>query len=158
MNGYLSIARLKKLTGLPIRDGARVRHTTYEEEFSIPQNAGRTIETRDRQASSPLHTEMKRLGVSFFRRQRFRVFPRQVGLWGHENIYRFCDFAAEKGRTVLLVEALTPWRSDAETVQKKLQLGCCGEVAFIAAESSASAFQDFGFAPVAVLVDLRSTM
>jgi hypothetical protein len=152
MNAYLSIPRLKRLTRLPIRDGARVHHTSYEEAFVTPEKAGRTIEVRDReQSSSPLHRQMKRLGIQYFRRQRFRIFPSQVGLWGHENIYRFADFAVEKRGFLLFVEALTPWGCDDEQVGKKLQLECCGEVAFIAVANAESTFTNLGFFRVAGL-------
>jgi hypothetical protein len=143
---YLSIPRASMLTGFPLRDGSRCYHTSYEDAYYRLPTAGFSVERRDRHHSSPLHTHMKKEGVRFFKELGFRVFPRQIGLWAYQNkMWRMCDLAVEKRRKLVLVECLTPWSTDQETIKKKLELETVAPVYFIGSLGAAREFRQAGF-------------
>jgi hypothetical protein len=151
MKPHLTIGRIRSLTGAPVRDGARVLHTTYDEMLSGRAGAGRSIEQRDRAVSSPLHNAMKSWGIAHFRSAGYRVFPRQIGLWGFENVYRFSDFAIEKRRHVRLIECLTPWYTTQDKIEGKLQLDAYAPVDFICTRSAVRKFRRWRYEIVASL-------
>lgn len=107
------------------------------------------MEQADRHCSSALHSEMKSRGKAYF--CRYAVFPRNVGLWGHGDIWRFADFAIEKGRRVRLIECLTPWNSDRNTIEGKLQLDDYARVDFICTRSAVRHFRRWRYEIVASL-------
>lgn len=147
---YLSIPRLQDLTGYPLRDGARVTHTSYEEAYYKSPTAGWSIERKDRYHSSMLHRRMKENGMAHYGRLGYRIFPRQVGLWGcrvnsDKSIWRWSDFAVEKHDRVTLVECLTPWNLDTEQITQKRELEIAAPVAFICVAGSLPLFRIQGF-------------
>jgi hypothetical protein len=94
---------------------------------------------------------MKQLGMDHFRSAGHRIFPRNIGLWGFDNIRRFSDFAIEKHRYVRLIECLTPWFSKRCKIEEKLQLDTYAPVDFICTRSAVRKFRRWRYEIVSSL-------
>jgi hypothetical protein len=96
----VTLASLKWRSGLPLRDGSHVRHSS-----------GRgTIDRVAKRMEGVFHDAEVKYGKDYFGSNGYRVFPWHIGL---EGLMRWADFAIARYRRVILVECLTDWRDDA---------------------------------------------
>jgi len=95
--------------------------------------------------SSPLHNLMKQEGTRYFAKLRYSIFPRNVGVYGWSQIYRFADFAAAKGRSAIFVECLTQWQATEASIGRKLELSRIAPVWFIVTRTSLRLFESIGY-------------
>lgn len=116
----VTLASLKRRSGLKFRDGARVTYVSYT-------LGGESIHRVGQRVSGAFHQAQEKYGIRFFARQGCGIFARHIGVAGANG---WADFAVARGRRVILVECVTDWFPDT-TIPRKMALAQATELWFI---------------------------
>jgi len=114
----ITLASLKKRSGLRLRDGSRVQYVSYIHSGTIDQVGKRN--------SGVFHKAQERYGIKHFASHGYQIFPWHIGLHG---VNGWADFAVARYRRVILVECMTDgWEN---SLQRKAELALACELWFI---------------------------
>lgn len=128
----VTLASLKRRSGLKLRDGTRVTHFLY----------GISIHKHALHVQGGIHESQEKSAIAYFAKAGFAIFPFHVAIEGH-NVW--ADFAATRGRRVILVECVTDWREPAEMIQHKMRLAPICELWFVVQEYGKIYLKSLGY-------------
>lgn len=112
----VTLASLKRRSGLALRDGSHVQHLLRDG----------TIDQVGKRLSGEFHKAQERYGIKHFVKHGYKIFPHEIGLHG---VRGWADFAVARYRRVILVECLTDsWDN---SLARKAELADSCELWFI---------------------------
>ncbi len=123
----VTLASLKRRSGLKLRDGRRLIKDLYGE-----RPHGR------------IHDKLEASAKSFFSRRKFSIFPHHTSVGDH---FACADFAAARFRRVILVECLVGWsdRNLGATIEGKMSLRAECELWFAVGPDGKDYLKCFGY-------------
>lgn len=90
----------------------RTRHELISDNESCcndPYVAPSTVRNaeREREARYPLHGQLRKASIRYFKENGWDVHPHGVGVWGAKGV--LADLAISKGQKIILIECVSPW-------------------------------------------------
>ncbi|GBE56945.1 hypothetical protein BMS3Bbin16_01159 [archaeon BMS3Bbin16] len=118
MSVHISIKELQEKTGIKFVSSGDVIKTPTKKSY-------KTLEI---ESESETHTYMKKLGIEYFDRLDYKIYPEGIGVKG---VFTFADFLAYKEGRIVFVECLMDNNINVETIMRKSQLSEFGEMCFV---------------------------
>jgi len=130
----ITLASLKRRSGLRLRDGSRVQYA-----YMYPPG---TIDQVGKRNSGMFHEAQERYGIKHFASYGYKIFPRHIGVHGVKG---WADFAVARYGRVILVECMTEWRRFKDSLQRKAELALACELWFIVEPSYVKPLRTRGY-------------
>jgi hypothetical protein len=130
---YVTLASLKRRSGLRLRDGSHIQYVSYHIDGTIHQAGKRS--------AGVFHQAQERYGIQFFTSFGYKIFPRHIGIRKTDG---WADFAVARYSRVILVECMTDWWVHS-TIHRKSSLATACELWFIAQSGGVKELRAHGY-------------
>jgi hypothetical protein len=127
----ITLASLKKRSGLHFRDGSHIRHLLYD----------CTIQQQAKRLEGVFHKAQVVRSVRYFASRGYSIFPGHIAV---EGVNRWADFAVARYRRVVLVECMTDWFFR-RTIDRKAALAGACELWFVAESNGMKRLRQLGY-------------